>query len=665
MRDGDDFSVFDNEQYINSLTSNKWLLDKLKHDYLDKNILFLGCSLDDEIDLMHVFSLVKQQNPQVITEKYFVTDKEPNTETLIDLESYGITTVILVNEYDEFYERFFTINEELKTIPNTELDVFKNIAIQTLDVKEHKNKEYILYGKQPFDKKNKIISLPYFFTNRNLSTKIVQEFNKFPVQFVYGKRVSGKSYLLLDVMTRLANRDKYYFDSRARISKENIDNLFEMNNIVVLIDTNVLSDDLLRYIIKYNHDKLKEQNINVVICINTSSKESAIELHNAFGSKTIQKYYIDNKFDCTHENDEYEILKKRLIAINMPYFFKNRTILDNILWIQNKLFVEQSGYAIKDFRIDPNNYLQMAYLILMANYGKLTSADFVKFQLEQEPFELMPKLDKAVEPDFRLMITSSISDSSYYQIVCNAQVWLLGYLSRISLKPLYFNSITKAVVYIVNKMYEQNNNRKKNKEILELIQFDNLNMLLGGAREKGRPVGVRKITQTIYSELKEMLGEDYQFHHQYAKCLLWGIEEIEETQKNKELQEALKSVILATQLIDEALTRNQKNKYLNISYAHIQFTMSMICVKMFFFNQNQETFSEAVIQLEKALRFQQNQNAYELNDELTDDEDDYSISKFMDYLLTLETEKLSASLKNHINWIINFRFNYRLHQNRK
>lgn len=660
LKEGDSFSVFDSEQYISSLTNNKWLLNKLKQDYIDKNILFFGCSLDDEIDLMHVFSLVKQSNPQVITEKYFLTNKTPGTESLIDLESYGITKVILVDNYDDFYDILFKIKEELKLIPNNKLDIFKNIKIQKLGLKNEKNKEYVLFSKLPYDKKNQVINLPYFFTNRNLTTTIVQDFGKFPVQFIYGKRVSGKSYLLLDILTRLNNRDKYYFDSRSRISKENIDTIFERRNIAVLIDTNVLSDDLLRYIIKYDHSKLQEQNINVVICVNTSSKESAIELRNTLDSKTMQIYYIENKFESNDHDDEYEILKRKLTSINMPYFHRDKTILDSILWIQNKLLTKQSNYTLKDFQIDPENYLQAAYLILMVHIGKLTTADLVKYQLMQEPFELMPKLDKAVEPDFRPMITSSINDSSYYQIVCNAQAWLMGYISRISLKQMYFNTITKAVVYIVKRMVENTNIKKRDKELFDFIKFDNLNMLLGGARKKGEPFGARRLIQNIYLELKELIGEQYQFNHQYAKCLLWGIEELEEPRRSNELQESLQSAILATQLVNDLMTKNEKNPYLAISFAHIQFTLSMIYVKRFFFNQNQKTFSEAVDQLEKALRLKENQNAYELNDEITNDDNDYSVSKFIDYLVSPESQNYSATLKKQISWIVNFRYQYTL-----
>lgn len=658
FQDGDLFSIFDSEQYINSLTKNGALLNKLKQDYIDKNIIFIGCSLDDEIDIMHVFSLVKQESPQIITEKYYLTTNKPSTETLIDLESYGITTVILLDSYDELYDTFISIKEELKTVASNELDNFKNIKINFFKAKDKHNKDYILFNKIPFDKKSGIINLPSYFISRNLSITVINNISNYCIQFICGKRVSGKSFLLLDLYNKIADRDKYYFDSREKLSKSNIETFTQLKNIVIFIDTGVLSGDVLSYILRLNFEKLIAQNISFIISINTAAKESLLELRGIKDNARIKIHYLENKFASNGNNDEYENMKKKLTSINMPFFHKNKTILDSLLWIQEKISKNNNSWSLKDFSVDPDNYLHIAYLILLAHYGKLTSADLVKFDLDQEPNQLMPKLDKAVEPDYRYMITASTLDNSYYQIVCNAQVWLLGYLSKISLKPIFFDGITKAVIHIVKCILETTTNKKcKNTELYEFIRFDNINLLFGGARGSYKPSGVKKLIQNIYSNLKELLGEDYQFNHQHAKCLLWGIEEVQEPNREQYLTEALNAAYLSAQLIDEALVNNPKNNFLKISEAHVQFTISMINVKIFFFNKNISTFKNAVIQLRKSLAYKENENAYELYDNLTEDENDFSISKFMDYLLSDDSKQYNINLNKQISWIVNFRYN--------
>lgn len=129
----------------------------------------------------------------------------------------------------------------------------------------------------------------------------------------------------------------------------------------------------------------------------------------------------------------------------------------------------------------------------------------------------------------------------------------------------YYNRLITASI---RKEYVANN-------FIGVIRFDNINLLFGGARGSYKPSGVKKLIQNIYSNLKELLGEDYQFNHQHAKCLLWGIEEVQEPNRGQYLTEALNAAYLSAQLIDEALANNPKNNFLKISEAHVQFTISI------------------------------------------------------------------------------------------
>ena len=83
----------------------------------------------------------------------------------------------------------------------------------------------------------------------------------------------------------------------------------------------------------------------------------------------------------------------------------------------------------------------------------------------------------------------------------------------------------------------------------------------------------------------------------------------------------------------------------------------MINVIIFFFNKNISTFKNAVIQLRKSLAYKENENAHELYDNLTEDENDFSISKFMDYLLSDDSKQYNINLTKQISWIVNFRYN--------
>ena len=651
LDDDESFSVFDTDQYIVSLEKNKSILDQLKQDYIDKNLLFIGCSLQNELDLLHVFSKIYDNEKYCKTDRVYVPDKKLSKLQLLDLEKYGLTKVVYVDSYDNFYESLSLLDEELKYKSEDELVQFKNIPIEVLDFISENNKDYILNGKNPFDKKKGKIVLPYYFIKREIGNKILEQIDYYPLQIVYGKRISGKTYLLLDILRGIADRDRYYFNSRERIGKNNIDYLLSKNNAAVIIDTHVLNEDDLNYIIKYDLKTLMQKNIRIILVSDVSKKSDALALSNANQNPLIKIYYLENKF---REGEEIESLKEKMSSCNLLYFSATKTLLDNLILIQEKIG-KSNQVLFRNFRVEPKNYLHIVYLLLLANYGKVTSADLIKFCLRSEPYELMPKLESAVEEDYRYMITASIYDNSYYQIVCNAQSWLLGYLSKIALNPNYFESIVKAFYYIVLKLFDEKNDPQKNKKLFKLIKFDNINMLLGGVRKRGTSAVIRKLIQDIYAELKPILSNEYQFNHQQAKCLLWAIEELNYEDRKKDIDFAFRSISLCLQQIQDLLDKKPTNSYLGISFAYAQFTLGIIRIKMFYFEKNLENYQKAVKQLAKALSYSDNMNARELFDDSTDDEKDYSVSKFMDSLVSGEWKEFNSNVEREVKIIVDCR----------
>ena len=651
LDDDESFSVFDTDQYIVSLEKNKSILDQLKQDYIDKNLLFIGCSLQNELDLLHVYSKIYDNEKYCKTDRFYVSDKKLSKFQLLDLEKYGITKVVYVDSYDNFYESLSLLDEELKYKSEDELVQFKNIPIEVLDFISENNKDYILNGKNPFDKKKGKIVLPYYFIKREIGNKILEQIDYYPLQIVYGKRISGKTYLLLDILRGIADRDRYYFNSRERIGKNNIDYLLSKNNAAVIIDTHVLNEDDLNYIIKYDLKTLMQKNIRIILVSDVSKKSDALALSNANQNPLIKIYYLENKF---REGEEIESLKEKMSSCNLLYFSATKTLLDNLILIQEKIG-KSNQVLFRNFRVEPKNYLHIVYLLLLANYGKVTSADLIKFCLRSEPYELMPKLESAVEEDYRYMITASIYDNSYYQIVCNAQSWLLGYLSKIALNPNYFESIVKAFYYIVLKLFDEKNDPQKNKKLFKLIKFDNINMLLGGVRKRGTSAVIRKLIQDIYAELKPILSNEYQFNHQQAKCLLWAIEELNYEDRKKDIDFAFRSISLCLQQIQDLLDKKPTNSYLGISFAYAQFTLGIIRIKMFYFEKNLENYQKAVKQLAKALSYSDNMNARELFDDSTDDEKDYSVSKFMDSLVSGEWKEFNSNVEREVKIIVDCR----------
>ena len=642
-----DLSVFDTTQYIRSLNNNKWILNRLRQDYIDKNMLFLGCSLTDEIDLL--YSYVNKDYKYRInnTRRYFVTDRVLSKTDLIDIEKYGITDVLKVNSYEEFYDAVYNIEKELREIPNDALTEHLNLCssfTQSNDI------DYILYGKSIFSKRDNKIVLPNYYINRDIVQCIIDDYSSHNIHIVYGKRVSGKTYVLAGVLQKTINRDVYYFVSNDYINKTIINNLISKRNIVVLIDTNAISRADLEYLLSLDKKLLISNSINIVVCVNTSKKDDISEVARFKDKSHIKLFYLDNYLS----NNEFLDLKQKMSKLNIPYFKEKQTFLDNIIRIQQDMSAKNS-FKLKDFYVAPENYLHFVFLILLAYKGRITSSDMALFELDREPYEIMPKLSFAVELDYRNLLFGSAKDNDYFQIVCNASVWLLQYLSKISLRDSYFDIIVKSVCFIVNQLKTKETNHN-NKELYNFIRFDNLNMLLSGARYN-RVHGIKSLIQSIYTKLKPDLCDDYQFNHQHAKCLLWGIESVADIDEREVLlNESLRSAIIAKQQVEELVSEKPHHDLLMISLAHINFTISMIKVKNYYFNTSERTFLDTVEQLYQALSFEENRNAEELFDTVSNDNYDYSISKFIDELVIVDKSKYSKNIIDKINKIINVRF---------
>lgn len=102
--------VFTQEQYITSLKKNDTLLSKLKHDSIFQNLLFLGCSLDDEIDLLYSFVPTETQGNQ--TARYICVTQKPSFFDELKYEKYGITHCIVFDSYDSIYDELYSVGIE-------------------------------------------------------------------------------------------------------------------------------------------------------------------------------------------------------------------------------------------------------------------------------------------------------------------------------------------------------------------------------------------------------------------------------------------------------------------------------------------------------------------------------------------------------------------------
>ena len=112
--------IFDLPQYVQSLNENRILLDKLKHDYEFMNLIYIGCGLSNEIDLLSIAS-----KAAINGNHYYCTVTQPDEDALLMMSVYGITHCVIFDSYDAIYTELTVAAEEAEKIGKSDLDEYK------------------------------------------------------------------------------------------------------------------------------------------------------------------------------------------------------------------------------------------------------------------------------------------------------------------------------------------------------------------------------------------------------------------------------------------------------------------------------------------------------------------------------------------------------------
>lgn len=551
--------IFDTKEYAQSIRDNAFILSKMQHDFTYNNLIFIGCSLTDELDLL---SLSMSNKSASQTSRYYVTNEKPDNFRELDLADYGITDIILIDDYADFYKDIYSIFLESEKLQYDELSNFKNLKLSFVEKNYEENVNYLCHSKSLFNTKNFTLSIPYFFVDRSLVfRKIIPEMPKYHIQFICGGRISGKTYALASIVKFIRDRDVYFFDSRYGLNTDTLNRLLGTHNSVICFDSTSVSKDQIYYI-KENVKILCQNELNVIICINSSDKDIISSIKRISDDEQITLYDLKNKFT----DNECDDLNKKLSQITVPSFNSYKNILDNLLIVSDLLSIKSKNVNVK---FEVNNIYTMSILILLAIKEKLTSQEFVDFGIEREVYDLLHKLTPIIDEDYTNILERDSLNSSPYKIYVNSKYWLLNklgtYASEYTKHKLIIDSFHSIIEHLI-----QNHNIKYS-SIEDYIKYDIINEIFF------RPDrGNLLLIKSLYDDLNNLLYANPQFHHQRAKCYLWHCDY--SSDKKSEIGDALRFAKLAKHNLE--LQANANNPKVVIALAHIDFTLALIYAKV-------------------------------------------------------------------------------------
>lgn len=556
--------IFDQKQYVVSIKKNVSLLKKLTHDYEYLNLLYIGCSLSDEIDLLFSTSMANDNK----NNRYYCSTQIPTLLQKTKLEAFGITHCIVFESYDDIYEKMTDAFHQSLCITPDELEQFSTYEFKTLGTGFELNCPYLFQGKSILNN-SKIAIYPSFFVSRSVTDKIVENINSKGTQIVVGRGCSGKTYVSYDIIRRVRDREVYAFRSKDRINNETLTLLLNKENCLTIFDSKVLSIKQIEEIILTTSERVVKSN-SIIIIENKSNRDLSgllvlMKMNEHLEDDEIPQLEISNRFSKP-KTDE---INNYLVTSSLGVFSENKSIADNIINASN-LLIQKNKFS----QISPltDNVRQVSSLIVLATLGKVYASDAINLDLVEE-FEMQcKKAMPLIEKESTWVFEMSAANNSPLKYVVNAEYWLFNQLDILAKSRKGREKIIEAYRYIIGKLIEINGKPdlmkgEKYAPYKDYILFDNIFQIF---RSQGT-----KIIRDIYQSLNDILATDPNYLHQRAKCYIRSAyKSTEEKDKEKWLEMAYRDASISNSSFEKRYESHENEKIM-ISAAHSLYTAAL------------------------------------------------------------------------------------------
>ena len=577
--------IFDLPQYVQSLNDNRILLDKLKHDYEFLNIIFIGCSLSNEIDLLSIAS-----KAAINGKRYYCTTTQPDEDSLLMLDVYGITHCVIFDSYDTIYTELIASAEEAEKIGKSDLDKYKTFEFAKLQDGFDTNKAFLFHGKTLIDKERRVF-LPSFFISRDITDKLAKNIKSKGTQILVGSGCSGKTYVTIDLARKTADKDVFVFQSKERINDEAFSELLLRENCLIIADSKALTIQQIETIIRNDSERASRQN-SFVIVENKSNRDlisllALLKMTDVVKKDEFIPYELKNRLSAEKSKE----LNEKLVKSSFGIFSENKSISDNIIDISTRL-VQTNKFD----QITPRmkTVKEVASLIALATMEKVYSKDVVILNLEEE-FLLQKKVAfPLIEDEGTWGFEISAGNNSTMKYVVNAEFWLYNQLDGLARTSAGRKMIIDAYRYIVQKIIEHYGKPdlkrgERNAPYKEYILFDNINQIFasqGNALIRG-----------IYETLNDLLSTDPNYLHQRAKCYIRSSYITKDPGEKKQwLIQAHRDASSSHKIFEERYAANNNEK-VQISSAHALYTAALaLCHLVKLANNNDLKLNESAVE---------------------------------------------------------------------
>jgi len=504
--------IFGKGDYIKSLTHNHALLSDLTNDFAEKNLLFIGCSLADEIDISFALAGLTPNGGPAQTARIYVTSSEPSDySTKKKLRSYGITDVVVGD-----YSLFYALAKSLSGTRNPKRSLLQQFAYSTLPV-PHTEVAVVRFMVQVGWKAEEN---PYLVSVERSAEPKIRRLLEGPMTILSGRRFAGKTTTIHRLLQQLRGRQRYFIGSSTLISDDLLNEILTINNSLVAIDAGALNSDQLSEIARKT-DGLRANNTSVLVARNNSdyimsdvgAPEMKIELPNIFNSEESRKVdLLVGPLGFRRWNARAKILDNLFTMADSPIVkatIKSESTLrakvDSLCQLGTNPDTVSLDFAVLYYLAVKSRMSSRVHRTVAQAWNLNFATDTLldSFSRKWEPFIELGVADAA---------TRRVANSSR-QLISNSHAWVHFSVRKISTQL----GIEKTSDYIAS-LYKTV--REVDDRAHELILFDKLNAIYEPDSRKDSDWRAR-IIRVVYDNLRDVLLDDPNYWLQRAKSIYY------------------------------------------------------------------------------------------------------------------------------------------------
>ena len=579
------YCILSAQQYLQAMNDreNQAMRKNLEADFSSNNLIFFGCSLLDELDILFAagtkFVHEKRQNKD--TRSYYVRYVDDKTAPLTPVQkerfkNFAITDIIDVKAEDmlAFYSFLVEISNEAGKLQKADsLSEFTDFQFLWQEPTNRENVEYLFYSSRirPKAETNQFV-LPSFFIRRDVAQQMIDAINTSNghLHILRGSRLSGKTYVLVDLLKEFQSKKTYYFPSNKQISDQCFERLLLLKNVILIFDEHSLTSDQIREITSQYREIIQNNAIQIVTAVDRSIGTFTRHYFDRFPDMEgfVKIYLLPSELN----EDEIKHFNAEFGKLGLRDYECGWSLLDFMLKIDDDS-TQKHRSELPNINII-RNLETLKALILFTNQESIPVSQGNEMNITETLYSLCKTAEIAVQKDYlsEAELAPSVHDS--FRFVANSKYWVYKCLSTYAKDQAHYDTIANAYYEIVSTIQHQFDGRfgqSYYQAVKPYYFFDTIQFTFFTDPQQA---GSLFLPDVIYKKLLPLFKDDFQFLHQKAKCLLWNSKRKKNTgERALMLNEALQQVTRASSLAE-------KRTPVNLEYTlyHMKVTKTLILV---------------------------------------------------------------------------------------